>query len=273
MYVCMCVKNIKIIYMFIFQIVQHRKLSHGFFFSSLSLSMACTARSATTKEGTNYARLCCLLIDVGYQALRDTFDRIHAPSSLHNILASPQVHSNLQGLFTDRKISPAQWVKLYPVIRSAVSSANFDMGLLLVLLKNVCGLTSQPAGWDAYPSDADNGCEADIIRVTCFSSTVYSYAEHAVVDDVTYHTLWQDIRKALVRLGGVRYGPAIDNLKTASMDPLIEEHYREIFQQWQREDYIIKNQLDEMRNDIKHIKEQFKIMQMAVDSINNRGTH
>ena len=37
---------------------------------------------ASTKETTNYARLCRLLVDIGTQALRNTFDTIHPPANL-----------------------------------------------------------------------------------------------------------------------------------------------------------------------------------------------
>ena len=51
--------------------------------------MASAAPAASsTKETTNYARLCRLLVDVGTQALRDTFDAIHAPANLHAVLAN-----------------------------------------------------------------------------------------------------------------------------------------------------------------------------------------
>ena len=46
--------------------------------------MASTLPSfASTKETTNYARLCRLLVDVGTQALRDTFDRVHPPAQIY----------------------------------------------------------------------------------------------------------------------------------------------------------------------------------------------
>ena len=50
--------------------------------------MACAAPAApSTKETTNYARLCRLLVELGTQTLKDTFDSIHAPATLHAVLA------------------------------------------------------------------------------------------------------------------------------------------------------------------------------------------
>lgn len=237
--------------------------------------MACAIPpEAPTNEPTNYARLCCLLVDVGSQALRETFDRIHAPSSLHCILASPSVHSTLYNLYKGKKkvLTPAQWIKLYPAIPSSVSSASFDINLLLVLLKNICGLTPPPAGWDACPPEADKSREADIVRLKCFRNAVYAYAEHASLDDETYNTHWNNIQETLVSLGGATYVTAIDNLKTTCMDPTIEEHYKELLQQWQRDDeYVIKaDELYDMRNDIRHIKEQLKVLLESVTKVEGK---
>ena len=50
--------------------------------------MACSSpATSSTKQTTNYARLCRLLVDVGTQALRDTFNAIHAPPTLQTVLA------------------------------------------------------------------------------------------------------------------------------------------------------------------------------------------
>ena len=66
--------------------------------------MATTAPTrSSTKETTNYARLCRLLVDVGTQALRDTFDAIHPPTNLHTILTVNK--TTLQSLKTRKGLS------------------------------------------------------------------------------------------------------------------------------------------------------------------------
>ena len=85
--------------------------------------------ASSTKETTNYARLCRLLVDVGTQALRDTFNAIHAPANLHIVLAGNK--ATLQPLRARKLINPTQWGKLFPVIPSSVSSASFDITLLM----------------------------------------------------------------------------------------------------------------------------------------------
>ena len=199
---------------------------------------------SSTKETINYARLCRLLVDVGSCVLRDTFDKINPPSDLHKHLTTH--HTKLQQLQKKKVLNPTQWGKLYPAIPTSVSSKNFDITLLTVLLRNICSLISPATGWDALPPAADMSTEADIARVKYFRNTVYGHAEKASVDDATFNVYWQDIKDALVRLGGHAYGVAIDNLKNECMDPVYEEHYRELLKEWKRDDDNTKDKLDEI---------------------------
>ena len=201
--------------------------------------------ASSTKETTNYARLCRLLVDVGTQALRDTFNAIHPPANMHTILARNK--ATLQPLRARKIINPTQWGKLFPAIPSSVSSASFDITLLMVLLRNICGLAAPATGWDSLPAVTDVTLEADIARIKYFRNTVYAHIEHASVDDATFNTYWCQIRDALVRLGGVAYRAAVDNLEIECMDPYVEEHYKELLQQWKNDEDNIKDELKEMK--------------------------
>ena len=157
----------------------------------------------STKETTNYARLCRVLADVGTCALRDCFDSICTPPTLHTVLAASQ--PALQSLRSRRIINATQWGKLFPAIPASVSSRDFDITLLMTLLRNICGLTPPVTGWDVLPPATDLSREADISRIKYFRNTVYAHAEHASVDDATFDTHWKEIRDTLVRLGGATY--------------------------------------------------------------------
>ena len=202
---------------------------------------------ASTKETTNYARLCRLLVGVGSQALRDVFDYIYPPAGLHSALApGTSAHSTLQLLRKKSILNPSQWVNLYPAVPSSVSSTTFDITLLIVLLRNICNLTPPVTGWDKLPSAADKSTKANIARVKFYRNTVYGHATQASVDDVTFNNQWLDIRSALVALGGANYAAAIDQLRNESMDPDIEEYYKELLKQWEKYEAGIKEQLEKM---------------------------
>ena len=209
-------------------------------------------KGSSTKETTNYARLCRLLVDVGTQALRDTFNAIHPPENLHTILTANK--TVLQSLRTKKVINATQWGKLFPAIPTSVSSANFDITLLMVLLRNICGLPSPAAGWDTLSVVTDMSREADITRVKYYRNSVYGHADSASVDDSTFNMYWGNIRDTLVRLGGEEYRADIDSLETECMDPEVEEHCKELLSQWKKDEENVKDKLDEVIKKLDDLK-------------------
>ena len=196
---------------------------------------------ASTQENTNYARLCRLLVDVGCTVLRDTFDSIHPPANLHVVLSCPSVFSTLQSLRKKKVLNPLQWGKLFPAVASSVSSANFDVTLLMVLLRNISGLSPpvSTCSWDKLPPDSDNSTEANIVRIKWYRNDVYGHATKASVDDATFNALWQKISSAVLALGS-GYEAIISRLKTECMDPAAEAHYEKLLSDWKKDDDISK---------------------------------
>ena len=208
----------------------------------------------STKENTNYARLCRLLVDVGAHVLRETFEKKRPPGSLHTVFSSAPVHAVLLSL-KKKVLNPSQWGKLYPAIKTSVSSKSFDITLLMVLLRNICGLVRPATGWNNLPATTDLTPEADIVRINCYRNTVYGHASEASVDDATFNQYWQDIQDALVRLGGACYQDAIDDLKNECMDTEYEEHYQELLKQWVKDEVSIKERLDEIEQILNALRE------------------
>ena len=214
--------------------------------------------SVSSKETTNYARLCRLLVDLGSKALRDTFDKVHPPSTLHGRLLThkPTLQPLYAGFIGKKKVKkvldPTQWGKLYPV-HSPVTSVSFDITLLMVLLRNICGFCPPATGWDNLPPATDTSTADDIARVKYYRNTVYGHANQASVDDASFNAYWHEIREALVRLGGTSFRGYIDNLEHDTMDPDMEEHYRELMKQWKKDDDSIKEKLEEMEGNMNFV--------------------
>ena len=207
----------------------------------------------STKETANYARLCRLLADVGAHALRKTFDSKRPTGNLDTVLSTSPSHAILQTLRKKKVLNPTQWGKLYPAIRSTVSSTNFDITLLMVLLRNICTLVPPATGWDSLPAATDLSPEADIVRIKYYRNTVYGHASEASVDDTTFSQYWKDIQDALVRLGGTCYQGAINDLKTECMDPDFEEHYQGLLKQWVKDETSVKEKLDQIEEKVAKI--------------------
>ena len=206
----------------------------------------------SNKETTNYARLCRLLVDGGTKALKYTFDKFHSPANLFNVLkAGSAEHSTLQSIRKRKIINATQWGKLYPSSPSSVTSEHFDITLLMVLLRNICGLAAPTTGWDGLPPASDTSVEANIARVKHYRNSVYGHASQASVDDPIFNSLWQDISGALVALGVD--AAAITKLKTEATDPDTDTHYRELLKEWKKDEDSIKDQLDRMEGIISSV--------------------
>ncbi|XP_067045873.1 uncharacterized protein [Acropora muricata] len=207
---------------------------------------------ASRQKNTNYARLCGLLVKIGRTVLRDTFDSIYPPASLHDVLSNPPVLPILKSLKEKGLLDSTQWEMLFPDDPSTLSSGNFGVTLLMVLLKHICGL-SPPAdtgSWDKLPPDNDTSMEANIVRIDSYKNDVHVLAAKASIDDPTFNTLWENISSATLALGSKIEKSSIDEsvisrLKTESTDPAAEAHYQQLLNDWKKDDDRIKETLKE----------------------------
>ena len=195
----------------------------NFFFAGFSQNMALS----TTKETTNFARICRLLVDGGALALRNVFDSIHSPSTLQTALNGHS--STLQMLKKKGILNPSQWNLLFPPSPACASSANFDTTLLALLLRTLSGLTAPAKGWSDLPLATDTNVEDDIARIKFYRNKVFAHASRARLTDVDFAYFWSQIRDALVRLGG--NAAEIDQLKSAPIDHEAERCIKSL-EQW-----------------------------------------
>lgn len=204
-----------------------------------------TLSNCSTKETTNYARLCHLLVHIGSCVLREIFDRICPPENLHIILAHPRNHAKLQTLRKKRVLSNSQWHKLYPPIKSSVSSGNFDTFVLLLLLRNIFGVTLPTSGHDVFPPSTDTTPAADITRIKILRDRVYSHVTSGSVDDLTFSSYWNDIKDTFQHIGGACYQDTINDLEIDCMDADLEEHYQELLREWLKDEDCIRDKSHE----------------------------
>ncbi|XP_066024113.1 NLR family CARD domain-containing protein 3-like isoform X4 [Pocillopora verrucosa] len=204
-----------------------------------------TPSQPSTKETSNYAQLCRLLVEVGSLMLREIFDRVCPPENLHAVLTNPKNHAKLQTLRKKRVLTTFQWGKLYPVSKTSVSSGNFDTSLLLFLLRNIFGLNFPASGRNNLPPGSDTSPEADITRIKFFRDRVFSYAANASVDDPTFSLYWNNIKDTFLRIGGTCYEEVINDPTLHCMDADLEEHYQELLREWLKDDDRITDKVHE----------------------------
>ena len=182
--------------------------------------------SLNLREKANFTRLSRLLVDKGCEALRMTFDAIHPPANLTTVLnAKKSVLLKLKR----RVINVTQWDLLFPPSGNPPDSKTFDITLLTVLLRNICGLHPPATGWNIMPPNADNSSPANITRIKLLRNDVYTHVSSTEVDNATFENLWQKVSKALVDLKvPVK---EIDDLKTSPLS-LEEDVYVETLREW-----------------------------------------
>ena len=138
---------------------------------------------------------------------------------------------------------------MYPVTPTEVSSASFDIFLLIVLLRTICNLSPPPAGWDTPPLTADTSRESDIARIKYFMNAVSKHETEGSVSDATFSSYWQQTCNTLVRLGGAKYEDLIDEFKDQEIEFLDEEHFRELLKQWKKVEDDVRDRLNEMESE------------------------
>jgi WD40 repeat protein len=175
--------------------------------------------SVNLQEKANFTRLTRLLVDKGTEALRNTFDAIHPPANLQAVLAGKR--ASLLRL-KPRVINNHQWDLLFPPSGNPPYSKTFDVTLLTVLFRNICGFIPPITGWDAMPVDTDRSMEANIVRLKFLRNNVYAHVTSTQVDNATFESLWQKISQALVELNIPQND--VDDLKTCSLDKESDEN-------------------------------------------------
>ena len=204
-------------------------------------------RSTSGKE--NFQRITRLLISGGTSLLREIFDSIHPPSSLPTILSNPVTKKQLKAA----KLTMPQWHCLCPSPGVYGKSADFDVTLLVRLLRTICNLTPPSTGWDALPLSADHSLTADIARIKYYRNSVYGHVNQGMeIRDSEFKTLWQEISEALVRIAGqisstrkTAWQEAIAKYLT---DPLTAEDERNVqeLDAWYKSDVDVKQSLKDL---------------------------
>ena len=200
----------------------------------MSDELAAALRSSPEK--TNGAKLSRLIIDGGRLALQKLFDSIPPPDTLHMFFNKHYV--TLQGLQRRRILNTKQWELLFPPTGAPPNSSNFDITLLFVLLRNVCGLYPPATGWDTKPLEADKSREANLARIKWFRNELYGHVTTTGIDVHLFNKYWTEVSDTLVHLGLDEL--EIDRLRDA---PLDEDLYLDLLTEWKTQEDDIKEQL------------------------------
>ena len=203
----------------------------------------------------NGMKLMRLILDAGTEALRKVFQGIHTgnlqvvlscKSSFSTCTSSTCIYHCLSDLKTRNVIKQSQWDKLYPPHPNDPNIGDFDITLLSVLLRNICGLSPpSTTGWDKLPTPSDLSVEADIVRVKLFRNEHFGHRPQSAVSEADFKALWTEISLPLVRLGIDQ--KEIDRLENEECG---EEEAKRILKEWNECDNKIANALENIQNSV-----------------------
>lgn len=147
------------------------------------------ARRTSCLENSRRQYLARLLLHGGTTLLREKFDSIHKPENLRLTLNDPAVKGQLLAVLTG-----LERYYLYSDPAKHVRSTEFDLWLILKLLRTICGFTPPVTGWYTMPRGV--AFVDDLARIECYRKFAY-YEE---MTDARFNYLWGEISKAFLRI-------------------------------------------------------------------------
>ncbi|XP_071125124.1 uncharacterized protein [Mytilus edulis] len=169
----------------------------------------------STEEETNYLRMVALIIGVCPKAVRTYFDGIFPPANL-----AADLHTHTPALMKIKKknvLTSSQWVLLFPTGSTNVTSINFDLTLLICLLRNISKIGKPSRGFDVLPAITDVSPADDLARIKYYRNMI-AHSDDSKMSNQTFHDAWIDVVEATTRLGGSPFQQKCADLKIASLD-------------------------------------------------------
>ena len=165
-----------------------------------------------TDDTLHGVKLNILLINGGTEGLRRVFDGLVPPPRLQQFLTNKE--PDIKKLYQRKIISKSQWDKLYPPAPGTPASKHFDISLLYVLLRSVCGLLAPATGWGAKPAPTDRSVEGAVEMIHWYRNRC-GHALIVEVDESSFESSWKEISEAIKTLG--EDSSRVENLKATPL--------------------------------------------------------
>ncbi|XP_062595682.1 E3 ubiquitin-protein ligase DZIP3-like, partial [Saccostrea cucullata] len=232
-----------------------------------------------TKEERNFLILDVLIKYVAQPAVKKRFDAIIPPADLSTVLSSNV--RVIQNLISKKVINVYQQKVLQRVSgfnipttmmvptpkTTATSSADFDITLMICLLRNLKLVQEPITGWDRLPPDSDNSLGANLTRIKVYRN-ILSHPSKSRVNETSFNKIWSSLKQALSEISEGRTDSIVD--KTKLLDIAFDgSNKEELLCRIQQEVLEMKRELQYHQNTINLIE---KWRTDARDFYNTRGT-
>ena len=201
------------------------------------------------KESTNYMRLCHLIMTICTDVLRCVLDKYIPPSEF------PDALRQNTWILTQCPMSKQQKALLYPKGQPAkvISSKQFDISLMYILLRNIAAIKEHSRGWGKTPKEGDRSLSAFIEWIRLFKNDLNGHPVSCKVRDDDFKVIWSELRSIVhiierSELSGTSFAQSIDELLSADLDPEKSLEYSEEIKRMRLEEYETKKMIHSMRS-------------------------
>ncbi|XP_048741103.2 uncharacterized protein LOC125655030 [Ostrea edulis] len=188
---------------------------------------------------SNFLRTTHLAYAIIPRAIRIFFDSRHPPINLIKQLDSKE---------GELKSCKAVYKENYPLLFSShgctmAKSENFDLTLLMALLRNFTNIKEPVTTWNKMPKQADTSEGADLVRIR-FHRNALAHNTNATLSNKEFHDMWDELKYAGSRLSGGRLNSEIDAQKCAALD----DKNKEILHHLLYQEKMLQRQQREIKN-------------------------
>nr|XP_023420609.1 E3 ubiquitin-protein ligase DZIP3 [Cavia porcellus] len=143
-----------------------------------------------------------IIIISGTDIVRQIFDEAMPPPLLKKELL---IHKNVlesyyNHLWTDHPLG-GSWHLLYPPNKELPQSKQFDLCLLLALIKHLNVFPAPKKGWNMEPPSSDLSKSADILRLCKYRDILLSEILMNGLTELQFNSIWKKVSDILLRLG------------------------------------------------------------------------
>lgn len=146
------------------------------------------------KANENYLRLCQLITSLCGDLFRDILSRYIKPTNLRS-----ELDNNKQKL--EKKLNKQQQDLIYPATgNTSLTTNDFDISILYILLRNICNIPSHKAGWGKPPAIGDNSIAAGIEKIRLTRNLILAHSANGMIEDPVFEKHWKDLRDVVVQI-------------------------------------------------------------------------
>uniref|UniRef100_A0A2K5DGK2 E3 ubiquitin-protein ligase DZIP3 n=1 Tax=Aotus nancymaae TaxID=37293 RepID=A0A2K5DGK2_AOTNA len=143
-----------------------------------------------------------IIIISGTDIVRQIFDEAMPPPLLRKELL---IHKNVlesyyNHLWTNHPLG-GSWHLLYPPNKELPQSKQFDLCLLLALIKHLNVFPAPKKGWNMEPPSSDISKSADILRLCKYRDILLSEILMNGLTESQFNSIWKKVSDILLRLG------------------------------------------------------------------------